>query len=178
MKSPVLDRRHIREYLLFGGSAAAAYLIALIIFLSTGKYQNLYYLFIGCILFMAIIFFYVYRLLFTRYDEKRAVSMLMAGHMATFAGIIISAVLSVIAVFIFNPEVFSASSTAQVLPNAASQDRSNAPGYLLMMILFTAILGNFATGSFISVIVSYAGKKDQTRDKPVDIPQKNKGYKM
>jgi hypothetical protein len=52
----------------------------------------------------------------------------------------------------------------QLLPDAATQDQTGKPVYLLAMILATATLGNFATGSFISIIVSNAGKRNQSNN--------------
>ncbi|MCW3089481.1 MAG: hypothetical protein JWP81_550 [Ferruginibacter sp.] len=177
MAKPVFDKRHIKEYLLFGSIGAILYMIPVVLFLYSNSYQHLYYLFIGCVLFMAAIFFYVYRLLYTRYDEKRAVSMLLAGHLATLTGIIIASLLVVVAMLFFNADLFSRVPADQLLPGAATQDRQNTPVYLLLMILSTTVIGNFATGSFISVIVSYAGKLDQTKDKPVDTGQEKVGFK-
>ena len=169
MSKPVFDKRHLKEYLLFGSLAAGIYMVPVVIFLSKHNYQSLYYLFMGCAFFMAAIFYYVYRLLYAPYDEKRAVSMLIAGHMATLTGILIASLSVIIAMLLFESNMFAYVPPQQVLAGAAPQDQPGQPGYLLMMMLATAIIGNFATGSFISLIVSYAGKRDQTRDKPVDV---------
>ncbi|MEO6550262.1 MAG: hypothetical protein ABIN94_19820 [Ferruginibacter sp.] len=176
MPRPIFDKRHIREYLSFGSIAAIVYMIPVVLFLYHNSYQHLYYLFIGCVLFMAAIFFYVYRLLYSRYDEKRAASMLIAGILATLTGILIACILDVVAMLFFNPHLFAQVPNDQVLPGAAPQDRQNTPAYLLMMIMATTIIGNFATGTFISVIVGYAGKLDQTKDKPVDIGGEKVGF--
>ncbi|MEO6730944.1 MAG: hypothetical protein ABIN01_06985 [Ferruginibacter sp.] len=175
MAKPVFDKRHVKEYLLFGSSAAVTYMIPVIFFLYNNSYEHLYYLFIGCALFMAVIFYYVYRLLYARYDKKRAVSMLIAGHLATLTGILIASILVVIGMLFFNADLFSTMPTDRFLPGAAPQDQQNKPAYLLLMMLATATIGNFAVGSFISVIVSYAGKRDQTRDKAVDIGGEKRG---
>jgi len=87
--------------------------------------------------------------------------MLIAGELATFSGVIISCIFIAIAVFITFPDLLAASSGSQVLEGGSAQPRK-----LLLMILGTAIIGNVFLGSIISVVVSYAGKRDQTRDKP------------
>src|SRR6476659_36534 len=97
MKNPTFDRKHINEYLLYGGIAAVLYMIPVMIFLSKSKFETLYYLYLGCALFMPAIFFYSYRLLYHRYDEKRAVSMLIAGLLATLSGVIIACILAIVA---------------------------------------------------------------------------------
>jgi hypothetical protein len=115
MKNPLYDRQHIKEYILFGTIAAILYLIPVVIFLYNRTYGNLYYLYIGCILFMVVIFFYVYRLLYQRYTEKRAVSMLIAGELATFAGVFISCIGIVIAMFITFPDLVASIPASEVI---------------------------------------------------------------
>lgn len=175
MKNPLYDRKHITEYILFGTIAAILYMIPIVIFLSNHTYENLYYLYIGCILFMGVIFYYVYRLLYQRYNEKRAVSMLIGGVLATISGVIISCISIVVAMIITFPNLFSTIPAGQVIEGGTAQPRQ-----LLLMILGTAIFGNIAVGSFISIVVSYAGKRDQTVDKPVQLeteikPERNPG---
>ncbi|MDN3657387.1 hypothetical protein QWZ08_17175 [Ferruginibacter paludis] len=109
---------------------------------------------------MVAIFFYEFKLLYTRYDKKRAVSMLLAGYLTTLAGILAAVIFAVIAMLFFNPHLFSSMPDQQLLHGAAAPDQTTKPIYLLGMILATATIGNFATGSFISIIVSYAGKRD------------------
>jgi len=101
--------------------------------------------------------------------------MLVAGELATFSGVIISCIFIVIAVFITFPDLLTASSGNQVLEGGSAQPRK-----LLLMILGTAIIGNVFLGSVISVVVSYGGKRDQTRDKPAPLetyikPDQNPG---
>ncbi len=173
MNNPLFDRRHLKEYILFGTLAAIGYVVPLLIFLTKNRYESLYLLFMGLMIFMVPIFFYGYKLLYTRYDEKRAVSMLLAGVMTTFTGIAIAAIASFILVWIYYPGLFGNVPVEKVLPGTASQSQQHPQSYLLMMVLITATIGNFLTGTFISVVVSYAGKRDQTRDKPAEIgPQK------
>jgi hypothetical protein len=169
MKNPTFNRQHIREYLLYGLMAAVVYMLPVIYYLYNNRYENLYYLYIGCALFMGVIFYYNYKLLDRKYDKRRAVSMLISGHLATLAGIVISCLLAFIAVYIAFPELLSSDSNRQVLPNAHETNQVSRPSYLLLMILSTATIGNFAVGAFISVIVTYAGKRDQTKDKPANL---------
>lgn len=164
MKNPLYDRQHIKEYILYGTIAAIMYMIPVVIFLYNHTYENLYYLYIGCILFMGTIFYYVYRLLYQRYTQKRAVSMLIAGELATMSGVVISCIAIVIAMFITFPNLLSSVPASEVTQDVAAQPRR-----LLLMILATAIIGNFGVGSFIAVVVAYAGKRDQTEDKPAQL---------
>jgi hypothetical protein len=167
--NPLLDARHKKEYLIFGSIAAIVYMIPVMIFLGKHNFQSLYYLFMGCFFFMAAIFFYCFKLLYTRYDEKRAVSILLAGHLATATGVVLACILVMVAIMLYNIDIFGSTLHGEILPGSPAQSDSNEPSHLLLMILTTTVIGNVGTGSFISIIVSYANKRDQTKDKPVEI---------
>ena len=169
METPVLNRRHVRDYFIYGIIAAILYLIPTVYLVIVNKYQNLYLLFVGNALFMAVIFYYNFHLVKHPYDGERAVSMLMAGHLATLVGTIISAVAVIILMFIFFPGLFSAHPANEVLSQANSEAKTSYPSGFLFMILLDVILGNASVGSFATIITSYANKKNQTRDKPADV---------
>ena len=169
MKNPIFDQRHIREYLVFGSIAAICYMIPVFIFLYHNKYENLYYLYIGCTLFMPAIFYYTYKQLDQRYEGNRSISMLLAGQLATLAGIAIAICLVTITMLFFFPHLFSHLPADRIVKGAPVQTQPENPGELLLMILSTTIIGNFAVGSFISVLVAYACARDQARDKPTNL---------
>jgi len=101
--------------------------------------------------------------------------MLFAGHLATLTGIVIAAITTFILVWSYYPGLFGRVPVEKVLPGAASQSQLHPQTYLLMMIMITATIGNFATGSFISIVVSYAGKRDQTKDEPAQVGPREPG---
>ena len=169
MRNPIFNRKHITEYLSYGALGSVVFMIPVLYFLYHNKYENMYYLFIGCLLFMAVIFFYNYKLLNRPYDKKRAVSMLLASEMAILASVLISSLFIVIAFLFFFPHLFTNMQTDRIVQNAPAQVEAYKPTGLLMMVLAVNVLGNFSTGSFISVVTSYAGKKDQTRDQPAPL---------
>jgi hypothetical protein len=169
MKTPVVDNRHVREYFLYGIIAAVLYLLPTLYLLFENKYQNLYLLYIGNALFMATIFYYNYYLIRHPYDGKRAVSMLMAGILATLIGTIIAAVTATILMFVFFPDLFSVHPAGDVLAQSNSAATTSYPSGFLFMILLDVILGNISVGIFVSIITSYVNKRNQTKDKPADI---------
>jgi hypothetical protein len=171
MKNPVFNRQHVREYFTNGFLAAVLYVIPVFLFLSQKKYEDFYYLYAGTGLFMFTIFFYALRLVNRPYDSKRAVSMLIAGNLATIAGVIISIILVIIGFFFYFPELFSVTPTSSLLQGAPSTIQPARPSGLLFMILILTIFGNTAVGSFVSVVTAYVGKKNQTRDKPASLEQ-------
>jgi hypothetical protein len=171
MKNPVFNRQHVREYFTNGLLAAVLYVIPVFFFLSQKKYEDLYYLYAGTGLFMFTIFFYALRLVNRPYDSKRAVSMLIAGNLATIAGVFISVILVLIGFFFYFPDIFSVTPTRSLLQDAPSTIQPARPSGLLFMILILTIFGNTAVGSFVSVVTAYVGKKNQTRDKPASLDQ-------
>ena len=96
MINPLLNKQHLRQYLLYGSAAAVVYIIPYIIFLMRNEYENFYILFIGSGLFMLAIFIYTLKLIRQPYDKKRTLSMIFAGHLATITGVLIAAFLVVI----------------------------------------------------------------------------------
>ncbi len=170
MKNPVFNRQHIKEYFTNGLLAAVLYVIPVFFFLSQKKYEDLYYLYAGTGLFMFTIFFYALRLVNRPYDSKRAVSMLIAGNLATLAGVLIAVILVIAGFFFYFPDIFSVTPTRSLLQDAPSTIQPQPSG-LLFMILILTIFGNTAVGSLVSVITASVGKKNQTRDKPASLEQ-------
>ena|SRR5688572_22447493 len=169
MINPLVDKRHLKEYVLFGLAAAIVFTIPVIIFLSQNQYENFYYLFIGSGLFMLVILYYAYKLLYRPYDKKRVMSMVIAGHLATLTGVIFSCILATICFLFF---FFGNSPTVpvdRVVENVPATIQPNQSISLLLMIYAVATIANFSVGSFISVVTAYAGKVNQTRNKPATL---------
>ncbi len=166
MKNPIFDNQHLKEYFLFGLLGAVLYNIPLEFFLRSAKYENFYYLYIGCGLFMVAIFYHTFRLIDRPYDKGRAVSMMMSGILTTIAGVILAAIIATISTFIFFPDLFSTHQVVDMIQDAPATAEPKYPSNLLFMILGVTIIVNMLVGCFVSVITSYAGKRDQTKDKP------------
>lgn len=169
MKTPTFNKKHLTEYLFFGGMAALLYLIPLFFYLTNNRYENSYYLYIGNALFFLVIFYYNMRLLYRPYDKSRAVSMLMSGHLTTICGVILSVVAATLLMVAFQPGLFTPKPSDAILSNTpANAEVSRSSGWLFM-IYINAIICNFGAGALISIMVSYAGKRNQTRDKPAHV---------
>lgn len=170
MKNPLYDRQHKKEYLLYGFIAALVYMIPTSYFLYNTQYANFYYLFIGNILFMFVIAFYVFTLINRKYEGKRSVTMFTAGVWTIAVGVVLSIIFSVIAMFIFFPDFFGWHRTSKLIQNAPGEYANHYPSGVLLFLLFNIILCNITAGCFASLMVAFAGKKDQTKDKvaPLD----------
>lgn len=169
MKNPVFNRQHVKEYLSYGFLAAVLYLIPVFVFLSNKNYEDFYFLYIGVGLFMFTIFFYALRLVNRPYDRKRAVSMLIAGNLATIVGVAIASIMVIVSFFFFYPNVFSVTPTDSLLQHTPTAVQPERPSGLLFMMMLLTIFANASVGSFVSVVTAYVGKKNQTRDKPASL---------
>ena len=169
MRNPLLDKRHLKEYVIYCLIAAVAYIVPYLIFLTRGDYEDFYYLFLGAGLFMLAIFYYCFHLLRKPYDKNRALSMTISGHFTTITGIAISCFFVVILFSFFYPGVYSSLPPDKVIKDLPATMQTNKPLGVLFPILFVTILGNFGVGSFISIITAYAGKLNQTKEKAVPL---------
>lgn len=170
MASPLFNRRHLREYAFYGILAGMLYAIPVLIYLTIASYYYSAMLFIGCILFMFVIMIYTMKLTKRRPDYKSAWMMLIAGHMAVFVGIIVSVISALILCFIYIPGFMSGDSQDAFLKHAPSALNKDNAG-TIALIFTTATIGNFGASAFMSTLVSYVVKRNQTKDKAPPISQ-------
>lgn len=164
MANLLFDRQHKREYLMWGALAGLAYSVPVLVYLAMANYYYSATVFIGCILFMFVILTYTMRLTKRRPEYKSTWMMIIAGHMVILTGIVIAVLMSFLLCFIFIPGFMSGHSPDTFLQESPQAvNRHNAS--TLMMIAITSTLVNFGVGGVISIIVSYAVKLNQTKDK-------------
>jgi hypothetical protein len=169
MKNPLFGTKHLLEYLTYGSAAAFLYCIMFYFHISDRSYQSSYLLYIGNMLFCLPILLYNIKLFGKPYDKKRTVTMLIASHIASLAGTVLSVILSVLLMLMYYPDMLSSTPDGSGLANAPEMTQMQRPTGWLFMIVINALLLNFSAGSFISIVTSYAGKKDQTKDKPAHL---------
>ena len=163
MKNSLYNRKHIREYIIYGLLAALAYMIPTWIFFAHMDYEKLWTVFSGSILFMFIIMLYSIRLSRRRPDYKSTWMMIVAAHFAILVGIVLSVLLTLLACFIYIPGFLSGEST-NVLENASGS--LNANNRILVTLLFTcATVENFGAAGFMAILGPYVFKRNQTKDK-------------
>lgn len=165
MQNPVFNKSHIKEYFLYGIIASVLYMIPVVYFIKNNKFENFYYIYVGSGLFMLAIFYYTLKLTYRSYDQKRSVSMLIAGHLTTIVGVIVSCILVVFAVLIFSPRMSVWVPVDNIVSNAPPTMQPHHRWSLLIMVLLATAICNVAVGFFISLIMSFAAKQDQTNDK-------------
>lgn len=156
------------EYLMYGFIAALLYCVLLAVHLKEGNYESLYLLYIGNAAFGVAILAYNLKLIYKPYEKKRTVSMLIAAHLTTVIGTILSIIFAAVLLAIFYPDILSSTPDTLAPQNAPPQVQERPAGWLLMLIINALVL-NFSVGSFISIVSSYAGKINQTKDKPAHL---------
>jgi hypothetical protein len=170
MANILFDRRHLKEYALWGTVAGLAYAIPVLIYLAVASYYYSATIFIGCMLFMFTVLAYSMKLTRRQPEYKSTWSMIIAGNMVVLAGIIVSVLLSVILCFVFIPGFMSGDSDSSFIRRAPSAMNIHNTS-TLMLIAMTATLVNFGVGGVINIVVAYAVKENQTKDNTPTILQ-------
>ncbi|HEX7691281.1 MAG TPA: hypothetical protein VF408_02770 [Sediminibacterium sp.] len=164
MRNPLFNRYHLREYIIFGGAGALLYSATIWYFLARARYADSWIVFIGNGLFMLMIIWYALRLTTRRNDYKSVWKMLMAGHLAALVGITFCVIFCMILCFIYIPGFMSGDSKDAFLQKAPEGMNVDNSGTLLQIFL-PATIGNFGSAAFMSLVISYVLKPNQTKDK-------------
>lgn len=141
----------------------------MIIFISSASYRDTWWLYVGNVLFLFGIVFFMLRFNKKKGEDASTQTMVAAGHITTALGIIISLIVAVIAIVIFIPDIFNSGQSDTVLASAPSQTGTGKTHGMIFMLFMNAIMGNLVAGSFPSIILSYTAKKDQTKDRKSEV---------
>ena len=164
MKSLLFDKRHLKEYLTYGTIAGILQVVPTLLYLHSALYQNSALPFLGTALFMFVIMAYSLKLTRRKPEYKSTWMMIIAGHMAIAVGIIVATIATFLLCVIYIPGFMSGDSVDTFIKDTPSEFNRNNTGTLLLLFI-TATGGNFGVGSFISILVSYVAKFNQTKDK-------------
>jgi len=175
MVNPLFNKKHIFEYLRYGFAAAVFYATFVALFLQNNKYENLYLIYIGNFVFMFIIALYTYTLVSRPYEGKRSVAMLIAGHLASIAGLVLSIGLSAVLISFYFPGWFAELPDEALIQNAPASLQLHNAFSLIFVTGINIVLVSGGGTSLIVVIISYAIKQNQTKDKPVSLEKRITG---
>jgi|GEM_PF-503961 len=155
----------IKKYLPYSLAAAITYSIIAWIYIGKSNYPDIWILYIGNALFAVVILFFAYYL-YKHYINTRSISKMVIGlHLTSTLAILIACALCFIGLLVLNPHVFSASKdSAAALTNQAPQLQGKNND-LLMVLFVDAIVGNAATGFFISLIFPFSLMRNQKGNK-------------
>jgi len=152
------------RYTLWGLIGAVVYSIPVAIFLSDPDYEKTWILYVGNLLFLFAILGFLYEFNKRRDENAGTLTMLAAGLIATVVGIVFACILAFILLSTMVPGYLAGDPQKNVVGEPANTafDNSSGVGWL---VFATAVIGNIAAGSSISIILPFALKADQTREK-------------
>ncbi len=160
----MFKKEYLLDYIVYGGLAALLYCIPMIYFVHLADYHNTWMLFGGNVLFLFGILTYMLAFAKRKGQNPSTQTMTAAGHLATVFGIVISCIVVLITLAFFSPAL-----NGNVMADAPSQTGNGNTHDLVLFVFMCAIIGNLCGGSFISIIISYASKKNQTKDKKSEV---------
>ncbi len=165
----MFKKEYLASYFTFGTLGAVLFCIPMIIFISSAKFSNTWWLYVGNVLFLLAIVFFLLTFNKKKNENASTQTMVAAGHITTIVGIIISLIVAVIALLIFVPDIFNSGESDTVLANAPASTGTGETHGLILMVFMNTIIGNLVAGSFTSIILSYTAKKDQTKDRKSEV---------
>lgn len=149
MTNFLFNTKHLKEYAVYGTIAGAFHFLTVWYFLHESNYRTAPILFIGSIFFMFVIMVYSVRLTKQQPDHESTWGMLISGQMTVVVGIVVSVICSFILCCFYIPGFIKGG--------------GNSAG-TIELIFLTATFENYGAGAFISAIIAYAAKPDQTKD--------------
>ncbi len=148
--------------------AGGQYCILLLIFIISDRFESIWLLYLGNVLFGIAIALFMLHHSKNRTESASTTGMIAAGTQVTIAGVILSAAIALLMLLIFAPQHFG-NSGANARGQYLVQDLNQSNGNLSLTVFMNLIIGNIAAGSFAAVIFAYAAKPDQTSDQPAEI---------
>jgi heme/copper-type cytochrome/quinol oxidase subunit 2 len=138
-------------------------------YLRTPEFRDTWLLFMGNALFGAAIAIYI--LLLNKKNNENASTQNMngAGHVVSIVGVVLACIISFILLILVVPDLFSSGTSDTVMEDAHTTTAGGKTDGLVFMLYMCAIIGNFAAGSFVSIILPYAAKRNQKKDKHSEI---------
>lgn len=163
MTDILFNKKHLKEYAVYGSIAGIFHILTVWYFLHEPNNHTAPMLFIGSIFFMFVIMVYSVKLTKRGPDYKSTWGMLISGQMAVVVGVVVSVICSFILCCFYIPGFINGSDADNFLGNTPSDLDVNNTG-TIELIFITATFENYGAGAFISAMIAYALKPDQTKD--------------
>ena len=147
------NKAFYKSYFVFGIGAAIVYAIAGFIFIQKAIYTESWVLYVGNFMFMIIIGWSLFYMSRTKADYASSLPLIVDGEKTVIIGVIASTLLSFILLLIMIHGLFGSGTPGKVLldkPANTVRDRTNG---LDFMLIVNSLVGNFVTGSFVSVML-------------------------
>ena len=165
----MFKKEYLASYLTWGIIAAIAFSIPMLIFINSENYAATWLLFLGNALFLCVIAIYMLNFNSKKGGDASTQTQMAAGHIATVIGIIVSCIVAAIGIAVFIPDIFSSGLSDNALQNAPSQTGTGKTHGLVFFVFMCAVIGNVCGGSFASLMLPYAAKRNQTKDRKSEV---------
>ena len=168
---------NLRSTLVTGLIAGTAFSIPVYFYISDARYRDSWLLYLGSFLFFLVIWMHTLIDSRKRAHNESTVALIFASHMATLAGIVVACVLSFILLNWLIPGYLSSPTPGKTMtgePSNVDIDKTNG---LSFQVFLAATFINFSVGSFSSIILPFAAKRNQKHDRKDPAPLHQQGTK-
>ena len=151
----------LKTYVPRGLIGAVVYCIPVVIFLSTEKYQSIWILFLGNVLYListATVIYLTYR---AHAFETPPLTSAISGHILSLVGATLSVIFSVALYLLF--DLVLRGSKTEMMVNAPASFASNSTHGMLFVLLMNAAFGNTVAGFFAALFTSFDASKKPNR---------------
>jgi hypothetical protein len=150
------------EILPYAIASALLYSISVIFYIRNASFQGSWMLYVGNLLFGIGIMAFLISYLRKKKESAYSSYMVLAGHVVTFIGIILSCVIALLLLLIISPGVFhSVTGSTPVLGDSPAQMRDNIHNGLMTGLFMNAVVGNISAGSFLSIVLPNTMRKTE-----------------
>lgn len=150
--------------LVSGSVAGVSFCIPVFFYIKYAVYRDSWLLYLGSFLFFIVIWVHTLRESRKRSHSESTVALIFASHVATITGIAIACALSFLLLWTMVPGYLTRSVPGKLLtgePTNTILDKTNG---LSFQVFLAATFVNFSVGSFSSIIVPFAAKRNQKED--------------
>jgi hypothetical protein len=160
----MFQKVHMPTCLLYGAIAAVAYSIPMIYFVYSASFADSWWLYVGNFLFMIVVAVFVLADNRKKRENVNTSLSLVSGHLVSVIGVVLSCIIGFIALNIAVPNLLGSGQVDKVLEQAPSQAQNGRTDGLALLLFMNAIIGNISAGSFVSIILPYTMKRNQTKE--------------
>ena len=166
----MFNKQYLTSYLIFGLIAAIAFCIPAMFYLRTPEFRDTWVLFLGNALFCVVVSIFI--LVFNkrrRNENESTQNMNAAGHIVTIIGVVLASIISFLLLILVVPDIFAAGTPDTVMEDSHTTMTGGKTDGLVFMLFMNAVVGNFSFGSFAAIILPYAAKRNQKKDRHSEV---------
>lgn len=165
---------NLARNLTFGAIAAILFCIPVFFYIRQASYKESWLLYVGTMLFFAVIVLYNLRFNQLRNNNANTVTHSFASHITTAIGVIISCLICFILLSVMIPGYLGSGPAAKVDTTAPPNTVADKTNGLSFHVFIAATIFNFSFGSFAGIMLPFTIKKNQKNDSGEPYPLQNK----